>query len=48
MWTHAHVVTLLPAIAVYIVVAIILGVLLRNASEKVRMIPIHIIIKTLG
>ena len=43
MWTHAHVVTLLPAIAVYIVVAIILGVLLRKASEKVRMIPIHII-----
>ena len=43
MWTHAHVVTLIPSLAVYLVIAIVLGVWLKNASEKVRMIPIHII-----
>ena len=43
MWTHAHIVTLLPAVAIYVVIAVVVGLLLRKASERVRMIPIHLI-----
>ena len=43
MWSSIHAKTVLPSIAVMIVLAITIGWLLRNKSEKIRMIPIQVI-----
>ena len=43
MWTYMHVITFIPTLIVCGILAIIIGKCLKNASEKVRMIPIHII-----
>ena len=43
MWTREHLITLLPAVAVYIVIAVVLALILRNKSEKIKMIPSMII-----
>ena len=43
MWTHWHVITLLPAIPVYIAIALLVGWLLRKSSEETKMIPVHVI-----
>ena len=42
-WTYTHVITLLPALVVFIVSSVALGVWLKNSEEKIRLIPIHII-----
>lgn len=43
LWTPEHTATLLPALAVMLVIALGLRLLLGNKSTKVRMIPIQII-----
>lgn len=43
MWTHWHVITLLPSIPVYIAIALLVGWLLRKSSEETKMIPVHVI-----
>ena len=43
MWSSIHAKTVLPSISVMIVLAITIGWLLRNKSEKIRMIPIQVI-----
>lgn len=43
MWTHEHLVTLLPAVGVYLIIALVLWLLLRNKSEIIRLIPTMII-----
>lgn len=42
LWTIEHAYTVLPAIVVYIVVAILLAKLLKGKSEKVRYLPFQI------
>lgn len=42
LWTIEHAYTVLPAIAVYIVVSILLAKLLKGKSEKVRYLPFQI------
>lgn len=41
LWTKEHALTLLPALAVMIILSVVLRILLRNKSEKIRMIPIQ-------
>lgn len=43
MWTRQHLVTILPCMAIYIVIAFVLAHFLKNKSEKVRLIPTMII-----
>lgn len=43
LWTPEHAKTLLPAVAVMIVFGIVCHFVLRNKSEKVRMIPIQVL-----
>lgn len=43
MWSKLHLITLLPALVVFGLLAWLIGYLLRNKSEKIRMIPIQII-----
>ena len=42
-WTYEHVVTLLPTLVVFAIVSVLLGVWLKNRTEKIRLIPIHIV-----
>lgn len=42
-WTIEHALTLIPATVIFIIFAIWLGNKLRYKSEKIRLIPIHII-----
>lgn len=41
LWSKQHVITLLPALAVMLVAAAVLHKLLKNKSERIRMIPIQ-------
>lgn len=43
LWTPAHAETLLPALAVMLLIALVLGKLLRERPLAVRMLPIQII-----
>ena len=43
LWSHEHVITIFPAFAIMIAVAILMRKLLINKSFEVRMIPIKII-----
>lgn len=43
LWSSAHVKTLLPALAVMLILSIILRILLRKKDLKIRMIPVQII-----
>lgn len=43
LWSIWHVYTLLPALAFFAIIAIIVGRLMRNKSEKTKMLPIQII-----
>ena len=43
LWTPEHVRTLLPALAFMILFSALLGRLLRNKSDKIRMLPLQII-----
>ena len=43
LWTKEHALVILPAFAIELVLAIVLGKLLKNKSEKIRLIPIGII-----
>ena len=43
MWTKLHLMTLLPCCAIYIIIAYVLSVILKNKSEKVKLIPSKII-----
>ena len=42
-WTKYHVILLIPTYIIEIVVAIILGKVLKNKDEKTRMIPIQVV-----
>lgn len=42
LWSKQHAVTLLPAFAAMLVVAAVLRKLLKNKSERIRMIPIQV------
>ena len=43
MWTMEHLITLLPAVIVYIIIAFVLRVFLKNKSDRVKMIPSMVI-----
>ena len=43
LWTMWHVYTFIPCMILYIVLAIFIGKWLKNKSENIRLIPIHII-----
>ena len=43
LWSELHVKTLIPTIFVFLGISILLGYLLRNKDEKIRMIPIQVI-----
>lgn len=42
-WTYIHVITLIPALVIFVVFAIALGLWLKKYDENVRLIPIHFI-----
>lgn len=43
LWTYEHTVTLLPAVAAMIVIAIVLRITIGNRDIKIRMIPFQIL-----
>ena len=43
LWTHEHIITLLPAMILMVGFSVLLGWLLRNSTRQVRMIPVQII-----
>ncbi len=43
LWTMWHVYTLLPTLAVFAILAVLIGLWLKNKDEKIRMIPIQVI-----
>ena len=43
LWTVEHVITILPAFVIFIGIAILVGWLLRDKSEKIRRIPLQVI-----
>lgn len=43
LWTHEHTVTLLPAVAVMLVIAAVLRITIGNRDIKIRMIPFQIL-----
>ena len=43
LWTREHAITLLPALGVMIVIALVLRHILSGKDDKVRMIPFHVI-----
>lgn len=47
LWTKWHAITILPAFAIMLIIALVLGRVLKNKDEKYRMIPIQIIAVTL-
>ena len=47
LWTKEHAITVVPAFAIMIVIALILARVLKNKEEKYKMIPIQIIAVTL-
>lgn len=42
LWSNAHISTLLPTSVAMLLVSVILGYVLRNQSEKIRMIPFQV------
>ncbi|MBP3619650.1 MAG: YwaF family protein [Clostridia bacterium] len=43
LWTMWHVYTLLPTLAIFAILAVLIGRWLKNKDEKIRMIPIQVI-----
>ena len=43
LWSTLHIQTLLPAIIIFLAISILIGYLLRNKEEKIKMIPIQVI-----
>lgn len=42
LWSSAHVRTLLPTALIMLVISVLLGLLLKNKSERIRMIPFQV------
>ena len=43
LWTEAHFKTIVPTFIIFIVLAVLIGRVLKNKSEKVKMLPLQII-----